>query len=100
MGIEEWVGGIVSLLPKIPSALAVTEYRPVTKLCTKLILLDGITNKRLMNTTIEFRQLIDDVQEGFRRYRSAKRQLCKIHHSWHLSKSTSKESEPLSDAVP
>ena len=49
-----------------------------TKLCTKLILLDGIINKRLMNT-IEDLQLIDDVQEGFRRHRSAKRQLCKIH---------------------
>ena len=29
--------------------------------------------------TIEDRQLIDDVQEGFRRHRSANRQLCKIH---------------------
>ena len=28
--------------------------------------------------TIEDRQLIDDVQEGFRRHRSAKLQLCKI----------------------
>ena len=29
--------------------------------------------------TIEDLQLIDDVQEGFRRHRSAQRQLCKIH---------------------
>ena len=29
--------------------------------------------------TIEDRQLIDDVQEGFRRHQSAKQQLCKIH---------------------
>ena len=89
--------GTVSLLLKIPSAHAVTEHRPVTKLCTKLILLDNITNKRLMNT-IEDRQLIDDVQEGFRRHRSAKRQTT-LQDSWHLHKLTSKKGEPLSEAV-
>ena len=67
------------LLPKLPSALAVTEYRPVSKLRTKLILLDGINNNRLMNT-IEHSQLIDDVQEDFRWHRSGeKRELSKNH---------------------
>ena len=54
----------VSLLPtlKILSSLAVTEYRPVAKLCTKLIILGGINNNQLKHA-VESR-LIDDVQEG------------------------------------
>jgi hypothetical protein len=77
VGAEEWVGGIVTNIPKEQSAIAVTDYRPVVRLCTKLIIRDGICNDRIKQVT-EDKQLVDDVQEGFRRHRSAKRQLSKI----------------------
>jgi hypothetical protein len=75
VGAEEWTAGTVTFLPKAPSAMSIKDYRPVAKLCSKLIIKDLICNALLKQ---EY-QLVDDVQEGFRRNSSAKRQLAKIH---------------------
>lgn len=78
VGAEEWTAGTVTLLPKTSAAMTIKDHRPVAKLCSKLIIKDLICNDRLKQTIEEY-QLVDDVQEGFRRNRSAKRQLAKIH---------------------
>ena len=78
VGAEEWTAGTVTLLPKTSAAMSIKDYRPVAKLCSKLIIKDLICNARLKQAIEEY-QLVDDVQEGFRRNRSAKRQLAKIH---------------------
>ena len=71
--MEEWIGGIVSNIPKVPSAITITDYRPLVMLCTELIIRDGtigICNDRLKQV-VEDKQLVDDLQEGFRRHSSA-----------------------------
>ena len=74
---HEWTGGVVSLLAKVSSACSMTEYRPVVRICSKFIIATTIFNDRLTQAVEEF-NLLDDAQEGFRRYRSTKRQLSKI----------------------
>jgi hypothetical protein len=58
--------------------MSIKDHCPVAKLCTKLIIKDRICNDWLMQV-IEDRQLVYDVQKGFRRNRRAKRQVAKIH---------------------
>ena len=59
--MEEWVGGIVSNIPKVPSAVAITDYRQVLRLCTKLnFFCDGVCNDRLKQV-VEHKQLVVDV---------------------------------------
>ena len=75
---HEWNGGIVSLIAKVPSALSISDYRPVVRICSKFIIATTIFNDRLTQAVEEF-NLLDDAQEGFRRHRSTKRQLSKLH---------------------
>jgi hypothetical protein len=38
VGAEEWTAGMVTFLPKTTSAMLIKDYRPVAKLCSKLII--------------------------------------------------------------
>jgi hypothetical protein len=60
------------------SALLVSDFRPIGCIYTKYSLLLSIVDQRL-NHTMEDYGLVDDTQEGFRRHRSTKRQLGKLH---------------------
>lgn len=44
VGAEEWTACWVTFLPKIPSAMSIKDYRPVTNLCSKLIIKHLICN--------------------------------------------------------
>jgi hypothetical protein len=58
--------------------MSIKDYRPVAELCSELMMKDLICNARLKQAIKEY-QLVDDVQEGFHRNSSAKRQLARIH---------------------
>lgn len=75
---HEWQGAIVSSLPKKLSALIVGEFRPVACISTKFSVFLTIIDARLEHATEDY-GLIDDSQEGFRRCRSTRRQLCKLY---------------------
>jgi hypothetical protein len=56
VGDEEWVGGMVTTLltlPKVPHPQSVTDNRPVTMLCPKLIIKDSICDDRLKQVVEE-----------------------------------------------
>ena len=55
-----------------------SEFRPVACICTKFSLLLSIVAERMDHATEDY-GLIDDTKEGFRRNRSTKRQLGKLH---------------------
>jgi hypothetical protein len=74
---HEWEGSIVSLIPKVPAALLMTDERPIACEYSKYIIATTIYNDRLSGVMEDF-QLLDDVQEGFRRHRSTKRQVSKL----------------------
>ena len=74
---QEWEGSIVSLIPKIPAALMMTDERPIACECSKCIIATTIYNDRLSRVMEDF-QLLDDAREGFRRHRSTKRQVSKL----------------------
>jgi len=76
--MHEWVGAIAGYIPKKFSALLMSEFRPIACICTKFSLLLSIIATRL-DHVLEDYGLIDDTQEGFRRNRSTKRQLGKLH---------------------
>jgi hypothetical protein len=76
--IHEWVGAVAGYIPKKLSALLMSEFRPIACICTKFCLLLSIIAARLDQVTEDY-GLIDDTQEGFRRNRSTKRQLGKLH---------------------
>ena len=54
-----------------------TDQRPIASECTKYIIATTVINTRLDQVTEDY-CLIDDVQEGFRRNRSTRRQLTKL----------------------
>ena len=74
---HEWEGSIVSLIPKIPAAIMMTDERPITCECSKYIIATTIYNDRLSRVMEDF-QLLDDAQEVFRRHRSTKHQVSKL----------------------
>jgi ribonuclease HI len=74
---HEWEGSIVSLIPKTPAAIMMTDERPIACECSKYIIATTIYNDRLSRVMEDF-QLLDDAQEGFRRHRSTKRQVSKL----------------------
>ena len=74
---HEWEGAICGLIAKVPTALWMTDQRPIAGECTKFIISTTILNDRL-NRAVEDYQLLDDAQEGFRRHRSTRRQLSKL----------------------
>ena len=74
---HEWMGALCGLIPKVPAPLLMTDQRPVASECTKFIITTTIYNDRLKQTA-EDHQLLDDAGEGFRRYRSTRRQLSKL----------------------
>ena len=76
---HEWAGAVAGYIPKNLSALLMPEFRPVACICTKFVLVLSITDKRMDHTTEDYK-LIEDAQEGFRRGRSTKRQLGKLHN--------------------
>jgi len=76
--VHEWTGAIVSYIPKKLSALLMTEFRPVACICAKYSILLKVLDERLDQVAEEY-ELYDDAQEGFRRCRSTKRQLCKLN---------------------
>jgi hypothetical protein len=55
-----------------------TEFRPVTCICTKYYLLLSIVAERTSHAGEDW-GLLDNAQEGFRRNRCTKRQLGKLH---------------------
>ena len=75
---HEWAGAVAGYIPKKLSALLMSEFRPVACICTKFSLLLSIVAERMDHATEDY-GLIDDTQEGFRRNRSTKRQLGKLH---------------------
>ena len=74
---HEWEGSIVSLIPKTPAAMTMTDERPIACECSKYIIATTIYNDRL-SRVMEDCQLLDDAQEGFRRHRNTKRQISKL----------------------
>ena len=74
---HEWEGAICGLIAKVPTALWMTDQRPIAGECTKFIISTTILNDRL-NRAVEDYQLLDDAQKGFRRHRSTRRQLSKL----------------------
>ena len=77
MCIHEWVGAVVGYTPKKPSALLMSEFRPVACICTKFALLLSIVTERLDRVSEDYR-LLDDTQEGFHWNRNTKRQLGRL----------------------
>jgi hypothetical protein len=75
---HEWLGAIAGYIPKKLSALLITEFRPVASICSKFMIFLKIIDIRLDHLTEDY-GLIDDAQEGFRKGRSTKRQLAKLH---------------------
>ena len=72
------MGALVSSLAKKLAALLVTDSRPVAMLCSKFSLLQKIIDE-LLGQVLEDYGLLDDAQEAFRKGRSTKRQLSKLH---------------------
>jgi hypothetical protein len=72
---QEWAGAVASYIPKNLSDLLMSEFRPIACICTHVL---SVQTQRL-NRTMEDYKLIDDAQEAFRRGRSTKRQLGKLH---------------------
>ena len=77
VGVHEWQGAIFSLISKTLAPLWMTDQRPIASECTKYIIATTVINTRLDQVTEDY-CLIDDVQEGFRRNRSTRRQLTKL----------------------
>jgi hypothetical protein len=82
---QEWAGAVVasgmgwsSDILKNLSALLMSEFRPIACICTKFVYVLSVQTQRL-NRTMEGYKLIDDAQEAFRRGRSTKHQLGKLH---------------------
>jgi hypothetical protein len=76
--MHEWLGAVAGYIPKKLSALLMTEFRPIACICTKYSLLLSIVAERTSHAAEDW-GLLDDAQEGFRRNRSTKRQLGKLH---------------------
>jgi hypothetical protein len=55
-----------------------SDFRPIGCICTKYSLLLSIVDQRLNHVTEDY-GLVDDTQEGFRRHKSTKCQLEKLH---------------------
>ena len=79
---HEWQGALVSSLAKKLPALLVTDYRPLALLCSKFSLYLKIMDVNLDHATEDY-GLLDEAQEAFRRGRSTKRQLSKLHSILH-----------------
>jgi len=75
---HEWEGAICGLIAKTPTALWMSEQRPIAGECTKFLIFTTVLTCSL-NRVVEDYQLLDDAQEGFRRHRSTRRQLSKLH---------------------
>ena len=56
---HEWAGSIVSLIPKNPAAMMMTDERPIACECSKYIIATTIYNDRLSRVMEDF-QLLDD----------------------------------------
>ena len=56
-------------VPKTIAALEITENRPIVRLCAKLLVFLKFLSKNLYRVTEDYK-LVDDAQEGFRRFRS------------------------------
>ncbi len=69
---------IAGYIPKKLLALLMSDFRPIGCICTKYSLLLSIVDQRLNRVTEDY-GLVDDMQEGFRRHRSTKHQLGKLH---------------------
>ena len=78
VGIQDWTGGLVTLVDKITAAVAIRDRRPITNLCTKYKVATTIINRRLTRVLEDY-NILDEAQEGFRRHRNTKRQLSKLH---------------------
>ena len=74
---HEWTGAQCTFIPKIPAPWLVTDHRPIASECTKFIITTTIYNNRLKQASEDYR-LLDEAGEGFRKYRSARRQLSKL----------------------
>ena len=75
---SDWSGGLVTLADKIAAAVKMGDRRPLSNLCTKYKVTTSIVNKRATKV-FEDHNILDEAQEGFRRHRSTKRQLSKLH---------------------
>jgi ribonuclease HI len=79
---HEWQGALVTSLAKKLAASLVSDYRPVALLCSKFSLFLKIVEVNLDHATEDY-ALLDEAQEAFRRGRSTKRQLSKLHSILH-----------------
>ena len=77
VGAHEWMGALCTFIPKIPAPWLVTDHRPIASECTKFIIATTIYNNRLKQGSEDY-QLLDEAGEGFRKYRSTRRQLSKL----------------------
>ena len=75
---HEWAVAVAGYILKKLSALLMSEFRLVACICTKFSLFLSIVAER-MDHAAEYFGLVDDTQEGFRRNRSTKPQLGKLH---------------------
>ena len=67
----------MALIPKILGALEITDNCPIVRFCAKLLVFLKIFSKNLYRVMEDYK-LVDEAQEGFRRFRSTVRQLSKI----------------------
>jgi hypothetical protein len=74
---EEWLGALIALLPNSLAALQMTDFRPAGKPCTKFIIFSKVVDCNFCRSIEEYKT-VDEVQEGFRLYRSTKRQVTKL----------------------
>ena len=68
---------MVTLVDKVPAAVAMTDRRPLANLCTKYKVATKIISKRFTQVLEDY-AILDEAQEGCRKYISAKRQLSKL----------------------
>ena len=78
---EDWLGGLVRLLPKpAGDPMDPGSYRPICLLNCTYKVLSAVINDRLYRLC-EQHGLLDPSQEGFRRLRSTQRQVQSLHWS-------------------
>ena len=74
---QDWQGGLVTLIPKVPGAMTMDKLRPIANLATGYKMLTSIINDRLVRD-FEARGIWHPSQEGARRSRGTLRQVFKL----------------------
>ena len=74
---EEWLGALVTLLPKLLGSIRITDYRPIGKPCSKFVVFSKAVDHNFRRALEDYK-IVAEEQEGFRAHRSTKRQITKL----------------------